>query len=197
MKIIRKPVAVLWVSCLMVFAANTWAYPVKWTLENFVFEDGGVAEGSFVLEGYTDFSDVQITSSSTSTRRGANYATTFGSFDPYYREFSPLGAITEGTSVLSIYWYPRALGAGPGIVDVEFLEGACSGLNTDPGGDKNCSSYSPARLGLPGARLVGVGSDKVNVPEPDIAILMGLGLAGIAFARISRKQHQRKTANPA
>ena len=194
MKIPSNRIALLWVSCLVVFAANSWAYPVKWTLDSFVFEDGSVAEGSFVLDAYTDFSDVQISSSNTSTHRGANYATTFGALDPYYRDFSPLGAIAEGSSVLSAYWYPSALGADAGIVNVEFLEGACSGLSTDPGGDSYCSSYSPARAGLPGARLVGVAVDKVKVPEPDVVMLMGLGLAGIAFARINRRQHQRKTA---
>lgn len=190
MNITRNRIPLLWFSCLVVFAANSWAYPVKWTLDNFVFEEGGVAEGSFVLDAHTDFSDVQISSSNMSTHRGANYATTFGVFDPYYRDFSSLGAIAKGSSVLSVYWYPRALGAGAGIVNVEFLEGTCSGL----GGDSYCGSYSPARAGLPGARLVGVAVDKVKVPEPDVVILMGLGLAGIAFARINRRQHQRKTA---
>ena len=76
MKRAGNRVPLLWFSCLLVFAANSWAYPVKWTLDNFIFEDGGVAEGSFVVDAYTDFSDVQISSSNTSTFRGANYATT-------------------------------------------------------------------------------------------------------------------------
>lgn len=193
MKKAGNRVLLLWFSCLLVFAANSGAYPVKWTLDNFVFEDGGVAEGSFVVDAYTDFSDVQISSSNASTFRGANYATTFAAYDPYVRDFTVLDGVSESASVLSIGWFPGALGRRAAVINVGFSEASCTHF-VQSHADEYCGSYSPSRAGMPGTHLVGVAVDKVNVPEPDVVILMGLGLAGIAFARMNRRQQQRKTA---
>lgn len=194
MTITKKWVPLLLFNCLFVGTANVWAYPVKWTLHHFIFSDGGAAEGSFILDGYTGFSDIDITTSTSSSHDGASYSTTFGLFDPYYRDFAPSGGVAEGSPVLSIGWYPNALGSEAGMVDVYFSEGNCAGLTMDHG-SAYCGSFSPSRAGLSGAHLIGV-PQEVDVPEPDIVILMGLGLVGIAFARMSRKRNKRKGSMP-
>jgi hypothetical protein len=51
--------------------------------------------------------------------------------------------------------------------------------------------FSQTQYGLERTASIG-GSLEVDVPEPDIVILLGLGLAGVALARISRKRHQRR-----
>ena len=193
MTITKKWVPLLLFSCLFAGTANVWAYPVKWTLHHFISNDGGAAEGSFILDGYTGLSDVEITTSTSSNHDGASYSITGWFFDPYYRDFSPPGRVAEGSSVLSLGWYPNALGEA-GMVDVYFSEGNCTGL-TMGHGSARCGSFSPSRAGLSGAQLVGV-PQEVDVPEPDIVILMGLGLAGIAFARMSRKRNKRKDSMP-
>ncbi len=184
-------------ACLLGFSVISWAYPVRWTLDNFLFEDGGVAEGSFVLDGYTQFSDIRLTTTTGPGYPGSAYDTTFGAFDPYIRDFSLGGPMAEGSSVLTLGWYPAALGDGAAVLDTYFAEGSCTDFALDPGGNGYCGSLGSLREGLPGARLVGTRVDikhpAVIVPEPDVVVLMGLGIAGIAFVRITRKRHPRAT----
>lgn len=59
----------------------TWSAPIEWTLSNVVFDDGGVAFGSFVYDAETDtFTDVYITATGGSTFGETIYSSSNGTF---------------------------------------------------------------------------------------------------------------------
>jgi hypothetical protein len=52
-----------------------WAVPVTWTLRDVVFNDGGVATGTFVYDADTNtYSSVNVTTTTGTARAGATYA---------------------------------------------------------------------------------------------------------------------------
>lgn len=64
---------------LSLVPASTFAKPVRWTLTNVQFDDGGTATGSFIYDAEKDDErDVNITTQGGSVRPGATYITVIG-----------------------------------------------------------------------------------------------------------------------
>ena len=87
MKFSRRGGALLILACLVGYSVSSLAYPVRWTLDNFLFGDGGRAQGSFVYDASMGFSEVAIATSGGS-RAGAIYQDLFSGPEPFSQDFS-------------------------------------------------------------------------------------------------------------
>jgi hypothetical protein len=168
--------ALLYVACM---ASTAVASPVRWTLTDVLFEDGGAASGSFIYDAAADvYSAIDITTSGGS-QSGAGYASLLagGSADAL---LVPPGADLTGAGVLALLFQSALTDAG-GIVlliDASFpaassFEGSCL--------DAACDSVQPGRIMIDGG-MIGA-----PVPLPGAGWLLAAAgaIAGVKAKRRS------------
>jgi hypothetical protein len=176
---IKKSLGVL-AAFTMMFAAPAQAAPVTWNLQNWTFDDGGTASGSFVFDASTGvYSDVSVLSTNGTVRTGANYvlpdpaspgnATFAGWVTGLLPDFT-------GTPIIAVNWANALTDAG-GAVAVDF-----AGLHAEFAcGNVPCSfGMGPARNLITGAVTT------AQVPLPATLPLVGLALVILGAARRRR-----------
>ncbi|MET0116510.1 MAG: PEP-CTERM sorting domain-containing protein [Sedimenticola sp.] len=147
---------------------------VIWQLNNFVFDDGATAVGSFEWDEASNTAiSWNIDILPVLSDSPGSYSDATGTSHSY----APLDTLTfqEGD-----YWQFRL-----GFADLDLLDTPVASLslysqNTGLTGDYGfleCENCNPWREGMRGAYL------SPAIPEPATLALMGLGLAGIGFAR--------------
>jgi hypothetical protein len=179
---IKKSLAVLAASTLL-FAAAAEAAPVTWNLQNWTFDDGGTASGSFVFDASTrSYSNVSVLSTSGTVRTGARYVLP----DPasagnanFAAWVTGLFADFTGTPVMAVNWVSALTDAG-GTVGVKLAgfhgEYACD--------DASCNgAVDPARFLRSGAVTT---VTTVAVPLPATLPLVGLALTMLGALRRRR-----------
>lgn len=176
---IKKSLAAIAVSTMM-FTTASHAAPVTWTLQNWMFNDGGTASGSFVFDaGTSAYSNVSVQSTDGTVRTGASYALP----NPASSGNSTFAAWVTGlladftnTPVIAVNWASALTDAG-GTVGVDLAgfhgEFACA--------DVICSAAtSPTRLLVSGAVTTAA------VPLPATLPLVGLALLLLGAVRRHR-----------
>lgn len=171
---------------LWITVGSALATPVKWTLANVTFADGGTASGSFVFDADTNvFSAIDMTTISGTVVTGHTYAFTC-SCGPGEGN-TVLFALTQAGDLANVpfLWLPFAApmtNAG-GMIAINranagFNEGQCN--NT-----ANCASAVAPKA----ARLTGqIDGAPVTVPtlSPWAMILSIAGLAGLGWKMARR-----------
>lgn len=176
---IKKSLAVLAASALM-FAAGAQAAPVTWNLQNWTFDDGGTASGSFVFDATTgQYSNVSVQSTTGSVRAGASYDrpnpasagnATFASW------VTGLFADYTNTPVIAVNWDSALTDAG-GTVAVNL-----GGFH----GEFGCSNAICAGGTAPSRLLTSGAVTTAEVPLPATLPLVGLALAMLGAVRRRR-----------
>ena len=164
-------------------AASSGAEVLKWTLQNAVFDDGGMATGSFDYNNLTEaYTNIDITTTAGTT---IPTGSTFTSFDVFsaVRDYgfgaNVAGETALGDPLLDIntttnFNTPGTVSIGAMSVFIS-SEGTCA--------TAGCTLYTPERS-LSGS----VVSTVVAVPEPSAWILMLTGFGGIGLiTRRSKK----------
>ena len=155
---------------MIAWTADVQATPITWTLSGVTFDDGGTATGSFVFDADTgNYSNISITTAG-GTIAGATYAAAlaFSGADDLDAVPAMLPDLT-GSRVLILGLFAAMTNGGGtiSIVAPNSHEGLCD--------DSNCS-------GGPVHRWVSSGV-VTAIPEPGTALLLAIGLAGLAAAR--------------
>lgn len=156
---------------LMSLSSTLAAYPVPWGLES---ATPLPAQGRYAMVGSTTFSHYY---SAASYLPGVSISLNSG-----YRFFSSSQPGSTSTGLLQ-----DSLG-GDAAIATWLAADTCADAAANPA----CGLFNPSREGLSGARLHALEATptRFSVPEPDIVILMGLGIAGIAYTRITRKRRR-------
>jgi len=183
----RTAFFVLMLSLLLPFTAS--ANPIMWTLNDFEFNDGGFAIGSFVFDADTAlFSEVNITTTAGSTLSGDTYGfagpysgRTSGSFatsdtadytDQLNFFFNIDGVMSNAGGTLNVFGFNSY-----DIGDFAWGEGICS--------DSACGDYDDAltsRSYLVNSTPTITGA-AVDVPSPGTLSLLMLGLIAAGLVR--------------
>lgn len=149
----------------LLISTSAWAIPVSWILQDVVFDDGGVAIGSFVFDADTNqYSDVSLATSTTGGFEGHVYLA-----PPLPSNFATLSLFEQsGTDTHSIF--------------LGFFEGNNVGLS-NAGGTILLGPTGSAEIFNSLSRIVMAGSvfgSPTVVPIPAAAWLFGsaLGLLG-------------------
>ncbi len=157
------------------------ANPVTWTLQDWVFDDGGTASGSFVFDADTGvYSNINIITTGGSALAGDSYGVPFPPF-PGNEEIilavpEALADLT-GSLVLAVTWADFLTNAG-GTVYADLMESLVAEFICL---DSTCFKASASRF------LVS-GFITSEVPLPAALPLFAAGLAGVASLRRRKKQ---------
>jgi hypothetical protein len=164
---------------LLMFGGSGQATPLTWALSGATLNDGSTASGSFTYDADTNaYSNYSI--SYTAGSIGA--AITYGPSASIFPTTSAsnltlaLGNINTITNYMNIAFDSNLTNAGGTIA-----------ISIDPGFSFSASSWECANCANTRLFTGGVVTATTNVPEPGTLALMGLGLAGLEFAR-RRKQ---------
>jgi len=156
------------------------ANPVTWTLQDWVFDDGGTASGSFVFDADTGvYSSINIITTAGSTLSGDSYGVPF---PPYGGNEEIMLAVPEaladltGSLVLAVTWADLLTNAG-GSVYADLMESLVAEFICL---DATCFKVDSARF------LVS-GFITSEVPLPAALPLFAAGLAGVASLRRRKK----------
>ena len=170
---------ILALTILILPLGSASATPISWTLENWVFDDGGTASGSFVFDADTNaYSNISITTTLGSTLGGASYGipdlASPGNSTIAVWVTGPMADFT-GTPLVAVQWLSALTNAG-GTAYVN-LSGSFYGEYAC--GDAGCTyAVGPYRQLTQGFVS--------TVPEPGTSALFGFGLLGLCFARRRR-----------
>jgi hypothetical protein len=174
----------LWITC-----GTALASPVKWTLSDVTFDDGGTASGSFFFDADTQvFSAVDIVTVSGTVVTGHTYAFTCNCGPGESARI--LFALTQdsNTSLANVpfVWLPFA---GPmtnagGTIAIDranagFNEGQCN--NT-----VHCTSAVAPKAARLSGQIVGVAPAPAPTLSPWATILLIAGLAGLGWRMAPR-----------
>ena len=158
-------------------SAHAQAVPLKWTLQDWTFSDGGTASGSFVFDAATTtYSDIMV-----QTSGGGQPTRTY--------DANALAALSQ-----TLFF---TQGTGPDFTNVVFLSAALTSAMTDAGGTISLFNFSalgerrcddPSCTFGTGIRSLTGGSivAAAAVPVPAALPLMLSGL--LAFAAIGRRR---------
>ena len=168
--------------------AVVFAIPINWAFNNAVFDDGGMATGSFIYDADTNIhSNISITTSAGSSFVGSTYFTHLSTFSaagflgPVDSIAADLGA--AGAHSMSLF-FVGGLGNAGGTVSLLILAPSPSGnINgsrenlCDLGWIKNRSPSPTSRAGSNGIRGFVQGTVVgTMVPEPAGLALFSLGV---------------------
>jgi hypothetical protein len=157
------------------------AFPVTWTLEDVVFDDGGIAFGSFDYDTDTNaYSAINITTTAGSTLSGTQYGF-INPDNPFITSDNPqfvdaTGDLT-GAQTLPLYLQEGLTNSG-GVVAFK-LGNSLSGVSLeDVCFNSGCSVGGTPRFMVSGYVTA--------VPIPAAAWLFGSALAGLGWVRRKR-----------
>lgn len=161
--------AALFVGAMTASAAQ--AAPVKWTLSDAVFGDGGTATGTFIFDEDTStFSGINIRTTSQPdfpftiwTQLAPNFSSDASTFT--FTDSS--GGLAIGDPLLVVAIGPSALSNAGGTFGATVLQGFCSNVGCDEGA-------VPIRVAAGGSITASA------VPLPASALLLLSGLLGSA-----------------
>lgn len=157
------------------------AVPVTWNLQNWTFNDGGTASGSFVYDADTNvFSDMFIATTNGSARTGAIYGDVISGGNSAFSAVPNAGFPSLVSSSNLLVMFASALTNAGGLVDV-FMgqEATCD--------SENCSSItSPIRF-LDDGQVEGIVVASTPIPAALPLFLTGL-VALVAVGRRKRAQ---------
>ncbi len=152
------------------------AAPLVWTFDNAVFEDGGVATGSFVYDADTGtFSAVNVTTTAGTLAPGAVYTSAlFG--DATGAGFVTGGGDLTGTPLLGLAFLPALANDGDfvALIDIFFPPASSFEAVCD---DAGCSGATFSRQFVDGALVAS------PVPLPAAAWLFGAALGALPLLR--------------
>ncbi len=166
--------AALFSAALLALPAQ--AAPLVWTFDNAVFEDGGVATGSFVFDADTGtFSAVSVTTTAGTLNAGASYT------DVLFGDATSAGLVTgggdlTGTPLLGLAFLPPLTSAGGfvALIDIFFPPASSFEAVCD---DAGCATATFSRQFDDGARVAS------PVPVPAAAWLFGAALGALPLLR--------------
>lgn len=167
------------ISITLIVSSPVFAIPVTWTLDGVVFDDGGVASGSFIYDASTDiYSAVDIITTAGTSMPGAHYqyATFFlGNSGNVVGLTDINGPDLSGAAA----WFMEFSG---GLTNL----GGTVSLVSAFGGESFCADPDCAiSVGPPEFRQVIAGTASA-VPIPAAVWLFGSALVGLGWMR--RKQ---------
>src|SRR5262252_1119650 len=115
---------------------------VTWTLNNFTFDDGATATGTFVYDATTNtFSSINIVTATGLLLSGATYNAVDPGFGPFSFDVAfvtnPSLANYTGTDAIELNFSPLSLTDAGGAVPTDINEFICS--------NSNCSSATDIR----------------------------------------------------
>lgn len=155
--------------CAMLSSAAA-AAPLKWTLQDWRFNDGGVASGSFAFDADTStYQDIFITTSGGTKPSRVFDTFFFGAGNSLVVTEMALADYT-GAPILSAF-FQSTLSSGGGTISVLGVESVC--------GDSGCVSGDNT-----GDRFLVSGSVTTNpVPIPAGVLLLATGIGVLALRR--------------
>lgn len=160
---------------IIVSAGAASAAPLTWTLQNFVFDDGGAAVGSFEFDAATGtFGAIAVTTTGGTVRNGASHTMNIGgSAGLFYASAGPEPFVPFVTQRFFFTLASPMTGAGGTIAVTDGVEGAC---------DQACTFVQGPRFIGPNATI----TTNPSVPEPTTLILLGSSLVGVMVSRRRR-----------
>jgi len=152
---------------LVLGCGSAWAIPVTWTLNNVVFDDGGIASGSFTVDADTnEVTNVNVFTTTGTTLTGVDYSDSLD-LGGCCSNFVNLTLLDDGGNLFLIFDSP--LTNGGGMMDLVVTGTNC--INNACG----------IRSGV-GTRLILSGS-ATAVPLTAAAWLFGSGLGLLGWMR--------------
>jgi hypothetical protein len=160
--------------CILSFS-TAYAIPITWSLSNVTFDDGGIADGSFIFDADTNmFSSINVQTSGGTLGISNTYLFDTIFADANFPDFVDTSPIIPGTtSNISLALVADMTNAG-GIIAIQGPGSA--GLTQEAiCDDTDCNNLTAFRQIVSGS----ITSQPQSVPEPSILALMSFGLIGL------------------
>ena len=165
------------VGTFLLGATAAHATPITWTLQDFVFNDGGVATGSFVYDADTDtVTSIAITTTAGSIRGGDTYGVgTINVSDTLFDTIDPGFPVQVGVTTRLLFSLANPMtnaGGTIAVVNPFRFEFTCANAPA-------CDIPSELRSLVSGSITTNA------VPEPTAILLFGTAAAGLLARRRS------------
>lgn len=165
------------IAALFLFTASAaQAVPVTWTLQNWTFNDGGSASGSFVYDADTNvFSDMFIATTNGSARTGAIYGSVINGGDTAISAvpFAGFPSLLSSPNLM-VMFAEQLTNVGAGVVVDVFM-----------GQEATCNNAACTSLAGP-VRFLEDGASVSSVPIPAALSLFLSSL--VAFGLVARRR---------